>query len=296
MDSILSLFCSVDDFWQEFEPTWQTTLLTTTSRKRRRAGMMHPSEIMTLLILFHQSGYRTFKGFYCSYVCQHLRQEFPTLLSYGRFVCWIPQLLVPLCTYLHSHHGQDTGISFIDSTKLVVCHNLRIAQHRVFAAHAARGKTSTGWFFGFKLHLVVNDRGEILSWCVTPGNIDDRQPVPKLVRRLVGKLFADKGYISEPLAAVLREQGLHLITRLRKNMTNRLIDLGDKLLLRKRAIIESILDQLKNISQIEHARHRSPLNFLVNLVCGLIAYSLKPRKPSLHLAWNLLPASSVIRD
>jgi hypothetical protein len=140
MDTILPLFCSVDDFWQEYEPAWQTTLLATTPRTRRRTGSMAPSAIMTILILFHQSDYRTFKGFYCSYVCQYLRREFPTLLSYERFVWWMPLMLVPLCAYLQHHQGSDTGISFIDSTKLVVCHTARIAQHRVFAGQAARGK------------------------------------------------------------------------------------------------------------------------------------------------------------
>ena len=144
---------------------------------------------------------------------------------------------------------------------------------------------------GFKLHLVVNDCGATLSWCLTTGNVDDRHPVPKLVRHLVGKLFGDKGYLSHPLAAQLHEQGLHLITKVRKNMAQPILTVSDQALLRKRALIETINDQLKNISQIEHTRHRSPVNFLVNLVCGLIAYYLQPRKPSLHLEWLLLPTS-----
>ncbi|GAC1625088.1 MAG: hypothetical protein NVS4B7_15610 [Ktedonobacteraceae bacterium] len=201
-----------------------------------------------------------------------------------RFVELMPTLLVPLVAYLHTQLGRCTGISFIDSTSLAVCRNPRIAQHRVFAGRAARGKTSTGWFYGFKLHLVVNDLGELLAFCLTPGNIDDRRPVPKLVKRLFGKLFGDKGYLSQPLLEqLLVTQGLHLITKLRKRMPNRLLELSDKLLLRKRAIIETINDQLKNICQIEHSRHRSPINFLVNLVAGLIAYCHQPKKPSLGL-------------
>jgi hypothetical protein len=140
-----------------------------------------------------------------------------------------------------------------------------------------------GWFFGFKLHLAVTARGELLACCLTPGNIDDRTPVPQLVKRLRGKLFGDRGYISAPLTRLLFEQGLQLITRLRKNMKNHLMHLSDKLLLRKRAIIESIIDQLKNISQIEHSRHRSPTNFVVHLLAGLLAYSHQDKKPSLHL-------------
>lgn len=289
--SILDLFCSVDDFWQAFAPEWRQGLLATGARRRLRTGVMAPSELMTILVLFHQSHYRTFKAFYTEHVCRHLRAEFPALLSYTRFVELVPTLLVPLVAYLHTQFGPCTGITFIDSTKLVVCHNARIRPHRVFAGRAARGKTSTGWFYGFKLHLVVNDRGELLAFYLSAGNTDDRQPVPRLVRRLFGKLFGDKGYISQPLAQqLLVEQGLQLITRLRTNMRNRLMDVSDKLLLRKRALIETINDQLKNICQIEHTRHRSPINFLINLVAGLIAYCHQPKKPSLHLDPYLLPA------
>jgi len=126
-----------------------------------------------------------------------------------------------------------------------------------------------GWFYGFKLHLIVNDQGELITFFLTPGNVDDRKPVPHMAKKLWGKLFGDKGYISQPLFDQLFEQGVQLITPIRKNMKNRLVPLIDKILLRKRAIIETINDQLKNISQVAHTRHRSVDNFLVNLVAGL---------------------------
>lgn len=292
--SILDVYCSVDAFWRVFEPLWEREQLASRQRRRKRATRLHPSEIMTILILFQASGYRTFKGFYTQYVQVHLRAEFPQLVSYTRFVALTPRVLLPLAVYLQSQLGSCTGISFIDSTSLVVCHNARIRQHRVFRVDARRGKTSVGWFYGFKLHLVVNDRGELLAFCLTPGSIDDRRPVPRLVRRLFGKLFGDRGYISQPLAEhLLLKHGLQLITKLRKNMRQRLLHLTDKLLLRKRAIIESVNDQLKNVGQIEHTRHRSPFNFLVHLLAGLIAYCHQPKKPSLHLdgAFNTLPAA-----
>ncbi len=183
--------------------------------------------------------------------------------------------------------GTCTGVSFVDSTPVVVCKNPRIPRHKVFAGYAARGKTSVGWFYGCKLHLVVNDQGEVLAYTLTPGNGDDRTPVPSLARRLLGKLFGDKGYLSHPLFVQLWEQqGIHLITKVRKNMANALMDWTDTLLLRKRALIESINDQLKNISQIEHSRHRSPTNFVVNVLCALIAYCLKPDKPALPIDHN----------
>lgn len=288
--SLLELFCDVDDFMLSFEPQWKASQVQA-GKQRERAGQLCPSEVMTILIHFHQSHYRTFKAYYTEHVQRHLAKEFPHLVSYPRFVALIPGILVPMLAYLQSRFGACTGISFIDSTALKVCHAKRISGHRVFAADARRGKTSMGWFFGFKLHLAVNDRGELLACCLTPGNVDDRTPVPQMVKRLRGKLFGDRGYISAPLTQLLFEQGLHLITRLRKNMKNHLMHLSDKLLLRKRAIIESIIDQLKNISQIEHARHRSPVNFVVHLIAGLIAYSYQDKKPGLHLDEHALLAA-----
>jgi len=288
--SVLELFCDVDDFMLNFARHYQASQLKA-SKQRDRAGHLCPSEVMTILIHFHQSHYRTFKAYYMDHVQVHLSSEFPHLVSYPRFVALIPRMMVPLLAYLQSRYGNCTGISFIDSTALRVCHPKRISGHRVFAADAKRGKSSMGWFYGFKLHLAVNDQGELLACCLTPGNVDDRKPVPSMVKRLRGKLIGDRGYISAPLTQMLFEQGLHLITRLRKNMKNRLMHLSDKLLLRKRAIIESIIDQLKNISQIEHSRHRSPTNFVVHLIAGLIAYSHQDKKPSLHLDEHALLAA-----
>lgn len=285
MTSLLELFCDVDDFIIEFEPVWQKKMITDGKMHRKRGGRMTKSEIMTILISFHQSGYRTFKAFYCEQVCQYWRAEFPTLLSYNRFVQLIPSVGIHLAVYLKTKcFGDCTGISFVDSTKLVVCKNPRIHQHKVFAGVAERGKSSTGWFFGFKLHLVSNDKGEILNLKLSPGNLDDRKPVPDLLKDLFGSVYADKGYISAPLASqLLVENGIRFITKLKSNMKNRIMLYSDRIMLRKRAIIETIIDQLKNISQIEHSRHRSLNNFIVNVLCGVIAYCLRPSKPSLGL-------------
>jgi DDE family transposase len=152
--------------------------------------------VMPILILFHQSHYRHFKAFYTEHVMAHLRREFPGLLSYGRFIEFIPSTLLPCCAYFRVCGGTCTGISFVDSTVVAVCHNRRIARHKVFAERVARGTHSVGWFFGFKLHWVFNDRGEILSVRLTPGKVDDRKPVPPLVKDLFGRLFGDKGYVS----------------------------------------------------------------------------------------------------
>ena len=217
---------------------------------------------------------------------KQLKAAFPNLVSYTRFVALMPSVLLPLWVSLNTRQGQVTGLAFIDATTLVVCHNRRIYSHKVFKQLARRGKTSLGWFYGFKLHLVVNDQGELRAFQVTPGNMDDRTPVPQLTKKLTGKLFGDRGYISQKRFETLLAENLQLITTLRNNMKNKLLPWFDKLLLRKRSIIETINDQLKNISQIEHTRHRSVSNFMVNLVAGLIAYTHQPTKPSLPIERN----------
>jgi len=277
MESLLELYCDVDDFYQAFLPLWNQHQLTSGEKRRQRARSLSISEIMTILIAFHQSHYRDFKAYYSQQVLKSWRSEFPTLVSYTRFVEYIPSALVPLIVYLRTCClGECTGISFIDSTALDVCLNQRIHCHKVFTGLAARGQTSMGWFFGFKLHLVINDRGEILRFCITPGNVDDRKPVPGLAKQLFGKLFGDKGYISQALTKSLQEMfDVQLITKLRKNMKNQLMTMTDRILLRRRVIIETIIDQLKNISQIEHPRHRSVPNFFVAVI-GLM------RSRSLH--------------
>ncbi len=280
---ILPVFCDIDDFCSAFEPYWRRRLLADGKKHRHKPSALALSEVMTILVLFHASGYRDFKTFYTQYVMKHYAGAFPKLTSYNRFVELQRDALIPLWCYLHTRFGDCTGISFVDATTLSVCHNLRIPQHKVFRDCAARGKSSRGWFYGFKLHLVINECGELLGCYLTPGNVDDRVPVPRMVEELWGKLFGDRGYISQALTALLQAQDLHLVTKIKRTMKNRLLSITDKLLLRKRSLVETVNDQLKNISQIEHTRHRSLWNFLGNVAAGLIAYSCREKKPSLNI-------------
>lgn len=289
--SLLELFVEVDDFQQEFE-RWAAQQQLPGKSKRGPEPSLSASEIMTIVIYFHQQRYRDFKNYYQKHVSVYLQEEFPGLISYSRFVELIPRVLLALCAYLQRRFGSCTGVTFVDSTPLAVCHNRRITRHKVFKGLAARGKSTMGWFYGFKLHLLVSEQGELLSVHLTPGNVDDRKPLAAMTKGLFGKLLGDKGYLSQALFEELYERGLELITSLRKNMKGQLMLLSDRLLLRKRFIIETITDQLKNISQIEHTRHRSPANFAVNLLAGLIAYTHQPKKPSIRLPeqMNQLPA------
>lgn len=195
-------------------------------------------------------------------------------------------VVAPLTLYLMKQRfGKCSGISFVDSTTLDVCDSHRIHSNRVFEGVAKREKSSTGWFYGFKLHIAINDRGEILAFCLTTGNVDDRDwsVLERLTREMFGKLFGDRGYLSPSLFEKLWERDIQFITKLRKNMKNKLMDYTDKLLLRKRAIIESVNDFLKNTCQIEHSRYRSVTGLIANVISGLVAYSFLPTKPSLHI-------------
>ena len=281
-DNLTELYCVVDEFCKEFMPLWSKHLISNDLRKRVQETKLSMAEIMTIVIHFHQSHYRTFKHYYVHHVQHHLKHLFPDLVSYQRFVVVMKMAIVPLCFFLQMLKGEKTGIYFIDSTILKVCHIKRERQHKVFNTIAQKSKSTMGYFYGFKLHLVINDKGEIIACKLTAGNVDDRAPVDDLIQTLIGKLFGDKGYISQKLHDKLLQKGIQLITRIRKNMKNKLVPLIDKLLLRKRAVIETVNDQLKNICQIEHTRHRSVWNFLVNLLGGLVAYSLQPKKPSIR--------------
>lgn len=286
----LTIFCEIDDFCREFEPKLNQQLLADGMRQRIKSSKMSKAEVMTILVLFHQSGFRDLKRFYTKMVCKYWRRDFPHLLSYNRFVELQRDSLVLLGAFMQTRLGRCSGVSFVDSSRIPVCSNLRIKQNKVFEGVAKRGKTSTGWFYGFKLHLIVSDTGEILAWQMTLGNVDDRKPVPNLTKRIWGKLFGDKDYISQALTELLGEANVQLITKVKKNMKNKFVNFFDKLMLRKRAIIESINDQLKNISQIEHTRHRSVWNFYTNVAAGLTAYSYQEKKPNLQLRKDLVLA------
>jgi hypothetical protein len=283
MSQLIAMFCDIDDLCKWFEPLYMRRLLQSGQRQRPRQTALALSEIMTIIVYFHSSHDRDCKHSYTESVATHLRPYFPAWVSSSRFVEWMPRAVVPLCGYLHTRKGRCTGITFVDSTSLAVCHKRRISRHKVFAGSATRGKSSMGWFFGCKLHLMVNDEGELVALRVPTGEVNAQVPVGRMARGLWGQLFGARGYISRALHKMWWAQGLALITRSRRNMKPRLRRLWDRLRRRKRFLIETINDQLKNISQIAHSRHRSLTGFMVNLVAGLLAYTDQPKKPSLGL-------------
>lgn len=275
------LFYHTDNFCKVFEPDWEKILISSGQRQRRVTNRLCLSEIITIMIAFQNSSYRNFKRFYIDYVMKHYRLDFPNLVSYNRFVELSQRASVPLMVYLTTFLGHWRGLGFVDSTSLPVCHNLRIHSHSVFSGIAERGQTSKGWFYGFKLHLLISDKAELVSINITPGNIHDIRTIPTLVHNLIGKIYGDKGYISKALKKTLADQGLDLITNVRSNMKPIKLSPFDESMLRKRRYIESVINVLKTRFQIEHSRHRSFWGFLNTVFSGLVAYSMQPNKPTL---------------
>jgi hypothetical protein len=287
-NEVTEIFYLSDEFSKEFALTFKKHVLHEDKDKKHRnkPNRLSDSEVMTILIAFHLSGMRNLKHFYLFYVCRHMSEDFPGLVSYNRFVKLQQRVALPLVLFLKTcRMGKCTGISFIDSTALKVCHIKREHSNKVFDGIATKGKTSMCWFFGFKLHIIINDKGEILSFVITQGNVDDRQPLSmeSFIRNVSGKLYADRGYVSQKLAEILFVDGIHFVAKMRNNMKAGELPLQDRLMLRKRAVIESVNDELKNICQIEHTRHRCFTNFITNLIAGLLAYSFLPKKPSIKV-------------
>lgn len=285
---ITNLFCFVDDFAQLISAEWKAYLLEQGKpiRKPTRIPELTESEIMTISLLFQESPCRNFKYFYQSYL-QLYRKEFPKLPSYERFVSLMPRVLCLLLLLLHLLLVPGKRIAFMDSTSLAVCHCKRIYGHKVFQGLASRGKTTKGWFFGFKLHVIIDPQGNLIRVKLTGGNTDDRTVVDEMTQNLTGFLMADKGYIDKKLFLRLFKRGLKLVTGIKKNMKNILMPLHEKLLLRKRSLIETVFDYLKNKLQLEHTRHRSPWNAFIHIISTLIVYQLKPTKPSISFNYAL---------
>ncbi len=236
---ITALYCCLDDFFKVFEDR-QAHRLIPSPTTRQRSGKLSDSEMLFIMVLFHLSPCKNFKAFYLYGIGQQHRACFGDLPHYDRLISLMPRLFALLMMLLHGVSGGQTGVYFADLTKLAVCHNRRTHRHKVFDGLAARGKTSMGWFYGLKLHFVINHKGQIMALKITPGNTADSTVLDEITLHLSGKIYADKGYIGRALFSKLWQRGLHLITGIRRNMRNYLMPLADKLMLRKRFVIETV--------------------------------------------------------
>ena len=284
---LTQLYCTIDDFCKLLETKLGEKRLIG-GTKSKNTCCLTVSEIVTIIIFYHYSGHKNFKSYYKKYVKEHLLKEFPKAPSYSRMIELKREVFWVLALFSKAIKAQCTGISIIDSTALKVSHNLRISGHKTFKGLAKRGKTSTGWFFGFKLHMIINQLGEVISYFVTPGNVSDKNKdiVYQLTQNIFGKLIADRGYIGR--FKDLYERGITLIHGIQSNMKNQLMPLFDKFLLKQRGIIKTAIEILKDDFNLEHSRHRSIHGFFSNIFTVIAAYSFRPKKPSIDMKKALL--------
>lgn len=282
MNQLVSIFCEIDDFCNELDQHCQHYMLTgPTKSNRGPACGLSISEIMTILVMFQMSRFRDFKNFYSGFLSFYHKSYFPNLPSYGRFVNLINRAIFPLTIFTQIKAGKQTGVYYIDSSCLPVCHIKRSKRHKTFDSIAEYGKTSVGWFFGLKLHIVTNDKGELLAFKITKGSKSDSQEAVPLLKSFKGLAFGDKGYIGKKIFEELISGGLKLITRKRKNMKDKLeLSNYERQLLNQRGIIETVIGHLKHCYQVWHTRHRSIVNAMTHLIAALAAYVIEPLKLS----------------
>lgn len=269
------IFCQIDDFCKELEQYMSHKLLSAATNKRGPSCALAVSEIMALMVGFQAMRFRNFKAFY-QFAQKHWIKHFPGLPSYQRMVELIKMALLPLTIFNQVYSGKKTGIYYIDSTCLPVCHLKRQRYHKTFESIAEFGRTSVGWFFGLKLHLVINDRGQLIAFKVTRGSRNDGQEAAPLLKNLEGLAFGDKGYLGKKICEELLTAGLKLITRKRKNMKQESITQYQQQLLNQRGLIETVINHLKHHYQVWHTRHRSIVNAMTHLVAALAAYVIEP--------------------
>jgi len=277
---LIEIFILCDDFCNALTD-WQTRQGTASPA---RSGQLSDSEMLAITIFYHYSGAKCFEYYYRNCVQMQLPGYFPQLISYERFVARMPRLLPGLFVLLKWQCAQAkrTGFYIADSKPLAVCDNHRIHSNKVFEGIARRGKSSMGWFYGFKAHLVINQYGELVNFVLTSGNVADNNGavLTDLLADLQGQCFGDRGYLTK-LFTQFYMAGLQIVTKLRRKMKNSLMVFGDKLKLRKRGLIESVNDLLTSVFDVEHTRHRSPFNAIVNVLSGLVAYNFYDTKPSI---------------
>jgi len=273
-----TVFSIVDDFCKTYEDFISHRLITT-EKQRIRTGKLALSEAISIMIFYHFSPFKNFKAYYQNFIINGNLFKNPP--CYDRFIQIIPSLFLPLIIMLHSLTGKKTGMYYADSTHFAVCKNIRITRHKTFRGLAERGHSSIGWFYGFKLHIIINDKSEIIAVKITQGNLDDRKAFESMVLKdkLQGKCYADKGYISKEMFNKLYKRGLLLITGIKRNMKNYLLPILDKILLRKRFIIETVFGYIKENFNVRPSKHRSPTNFFASLFAALIAFQINPSKP-----------------
>jgi hypothetical protein len=286
---LTEIYFDVDEFCKQNSVFLLSLLKAQGYYTKRYPCQLTLSEVMTILIYYHYSGYKNFKSYYIQLVSKQLRKDFPDLVAYHRFLELIPRAILPMSMFLKNccEQAAHTGLYYMDSSPLSVCHPKRVHQHHTFKGLCDWGKTSVGWFYGFKYHLLINHRGELLRFYFSKASLSDTNPKVLffLTKGLQGSVFADKGYIVNPeKKAFVEQEGLQLITKARKNSKHLpCMDIYQKAYLAKRGMVESVIALHKQVANIEHSRHRSPVNAFAHMMAALVAYCFYPAKPTVSI-------------
>jgi hypothetical protein len=282
-NKLIEIYVNCDDFLKDFLKSYSQNQLTNKKAVTREPDLT-ASELMSICVYYHLTGYKCFQYYYTEFVSKHLKSYFPKLVSYDRFVSLMPRVMPLFMIYLNTYRvGEETGIYYADSKKLPVCDNRRINQHKVFKGIANRGKSSTGWFYGFKVFIVVNQYGQLMKCALTKASKADNNMewMKTFFNGFKGLMFTDKGFLSSKAFDFLYTKGLKLITGIRAKMKNKFVNMHEKLLHKKRGMIEAVNDILMTVCDIDHTRHRSPFNFMVNLLSGLVSYTFFDKVPTI---------------
>ncbi len=281
MIDLTELYVEIDDFCNKFIESLNAKQIGTGKPITVDTPGLSLSEILTILIYYHFSKFDCIKHYYLIKSISGFKEYFPKMPSYNRFIERIPEVAMLAVIYLQYKQTKFEGMGYIDATPIKVCHNKRIHSHKVFKFVANIGKSSMGWFYGFKLHIICDFNGNIIKCKMTEGSANDLKIGAKMMKDLRGKIYADKGYIGKKEFLQLLDNGLILITGIKKNMKNRVLEVWDKILLKKRSLIESMYNIMKNTLHLDHSRHRSVVNAGIYYVTTLIAYCWKPTKPKI---------------
>ena len=281
---LIQIFCDCDDFYKKYEQFIADKPIGIKKSNAHRKPSLAVSEVMTILIVYHLTGMKCFQYYYTELVRKHFQSYFPGIVSYTRFIELIPRCMLPLWLFVNTNRtGKETGFYYGDSKKMPVCDNLRINRNKVFKGIAGRSKSSTGWFYGLKLFLVINQYGQIMRCIFSPADIADNNidMMRKMFNKLQGYIFADKGFISKQAFEEFYQKGLKIVTTVKRNMKNKFMIMAERPALMKRGVIESVNDLLMTICDIDHTRHRSPINAVVHGLAGVTAYTYLDKLPSI---------------
>lgn len=283
-EQLYLIFSESIEFCHAFENNYYTFLKMAGFKKRLRRSRMELAELLTMQIWFHFSGFKNFKKYYKDYVLKHFKDCF-FLVSYAQYNKMANEIPFLLDLFLKSRLKKNDSIFFIDATSLAICHPVRARHNQVFAKEASFGySTLHGQFFGFKLHLIVNHKGEIANYALSSANHHDSQYMIDLSKGLEGLLCGDKAYISDERRQKLAKQNLKLLTETRKNMHYKNIFCGiEKFIMGHRNLIEAVFNKLKNVFHIQTNRSRSVCGFMTHCISALLAYTFDPKKPAIAL-------------